>query len=141
MGNETIYFKVIKSKGDWDFARKAFNLCRWWGARRTCHLCLASLRGDLNFRDLSSRAPWRDTAAGAPLPWHATGPYLTFPNMTPSSISIDLMHTWHLGVGRDMVASSIMTLQEMGVDLRREKSARIAERERERITEYHIIIE
>lgn len=97
-----IFAAVIAVKGDWQFLAKTGHLTRNWAAVQTCHRCLATNLGDNNFRDMNHDAEWRSTEASAPDPWDPDAPpvWKDLPSFGAKMLKIDVMHCWHLGIGR-----------------------------------------
>lgn len=125
----TLKFCVIGVKGDLPFLAKAANMTRTFLNIRKhrpgpnskpltgcCWLCLAGSEqsdGPVPFEDFSETARWISTQkANNPYPWDAFPPfmqYLPFPlSDAPSFFKIDVLHVYHLGIGRDFAASSLV---------------------------------
>lgn len=71
---------------------------------QVCWMCKASKgsRGDLEncYVNLDPQASWRSTI-GQDSPWQHQPEYSKLIGFDPLMISIDPMHCWHLGTGRD----------------------------------------
>ena len=62
------------------------------------------------YTDVSEAAGWRGTMhkdENCPLPWQQEPAYAKLHYFSLSMIRIDYMHTFHLGVGRDLVGSAL----------------------------------
>ena len=72
---------------------------------QVCWMCKASKgsRGDLEncYVNLDPQASWRATI-GQDSPWQHQPEYSKLVGFDPLMISIDPMHCWHLGTGRDL---------------------------------------
>lgn len=127
-------FCVIGVKGDLPFLAKAGNMNRTFLHIRKrpvgpsskpltgcCFLCLAGSEqpdGSIPFEDFSDNPRWlRTTGQGNPLPWERYPPFLQFlphsPEDPPSFFKLDVLHLYHLGVGRDFGASSLVYLMTL----------------------------
>ena len=102
---------VAYIKGDWKFLRQALNLKRHYNANRVCFKCLASKDLSFPYTDVSSAAAWRATCDTED-PWRQDeAPALTdLRNFSLHMVGIDILHTWHLGLARDVVASVLVLL-------------------------------
>ncbi|CAK9085598.1 Uncharacterized protein SCF082_LOCUS40543 [Durusdinium trenchii] len=74
--------------------------------------------GSIPFEDFSDNPRWlRTTGQGNPLPWERYPPFLQFlphsPEDPPSFFKLDVLHLYHLGVGRDFGASSLVYLMTL----------------------------
>ena len=58
------------------------------------------------YTDTSEHAAWRATA-GTSWPWDETPAFATLPYFTLAMIRIDWMHTFHMGVCRDLLGSAL----------------------------------
>ena len=108
---------VLNIKGDWQFLQKSGHLVRHWSCHQVCHLCMATRAGDLSFTNMLPTAPWRQTVQDAPLPWPVEYPpaWARIPGFTAVSLSLDILHAWHLGLGRAFAGSSIRAMCDAGL--------------------------
>lgn len=104
---------VMSFKGDWKYLIQLFNMTNTPSKEQVCWMCKASKgsRGDLEncYVNLDPQASWRSTI-GQDSPWQHQPEYSKLIGFDPLMISIDPMHCWHLGTGRDVVASAIKYL-------------------------------
>eukprot|EP00439_Symbiodinium_sp_Y106_P012257 s406_g1.t2 len=123
-------FVVLGVKGDLPFLQKAGNLLRTFlNVRKApetpkskpltgcCFLCLAGT-ADYPFEEFTDSPKWLQTAGSRnPYPWDALPPLLeSTPHIhsNPASLfRLDILHVYHLGVGRDFVASSLVVLLDL----------------------------
>ena len=65
-------------------------------------------RRDFNtvYTDVSSAAGWRATVGVSPA-WSDLPAFATFPSLTEQMVSIDWMHSFHMGVARDLLGTGI----------------------------------
>ena len=96
-------FVCMSFKGDWKYLKQIFNLKRNMNAPKLCFACLAEKEGYMNMTNISQDAPWRETIWNCPLPWRDRPAlaYLDFFHIR--KISYDMLHVWHLGIGRDLI--------------------------------------
>lgn len=109
--------------GDRKSRLESHRLWRYWKRTEMCELCLAtrptkSSPTDLHFGNLSADAPFWQTElshksylvmnADRLSPWVQVQGWSLLQNVE------DLMHTWHEGIGRDLIASVFVTLLEDG---------------------------
>lgn len=110
-----MFCEVTGVKGDWKFHKQVALLKRHYSTNLCCHLCMATKNLVEPFTNLASDAGWRATILDPNLlPWE-TPPSLTqLRNFNPSFLLPDLLHVWYLGVGRDIVASCMVSLVRSG---------------------------
>ena len=118
-------FVVLGIKGDLPFLGKAGHLVRTFlNVRKApetsssklleecCHMCLAGTK-EYCFEDFSCRPGWLQTTGhNNPYPWKTLPPHLEYyPHVRTdpgSFFRLDVLHIYHLGMGRDFVASSLV---------------------------------
>ncbi|CAJ1443883.1 unnamed protein product [Effrenium voratum] len=101
-------FHVVACKGDLKYLAQSLNLTRFPGCEEVCFRCLASMgRQDpsLVYTDLSEAAAWRTRPA--PDPWSERPCLSLLDGFSLRMVSTDWMHTWHLGVARDLVGAAM----------------------------------
>lgn len=80
-------------------------------ALQICWKCLASKgSSDLSFAytNLADDAGWR--TCESPNPWTTPPEFSKLPGFSIGMLQVDLLHVWHLGVGRDLTASILRVL-------------------------------
>ncbi|CAL1172558.1 unnamed protein product [Cladocopium goreaui] len=107
-------FYVMNFKGDWKYLVQLFNFRKNPSTEKVCWKCEAT-KGNTDmtnaYTDVAEHAPWKATLWTS-LPW----PISEVPELTKVTgfdvkmISADLLHTWHLGCGRDLAGSCIKVL-------------------------------
>ena len=126
---KTLKFCVVGVKGDLPFLAKAANMTRTFLNIRKhrpgpnskpltgcCWLCLAGSEqpdGPIPFEDFSATAQWISTQGSSnPYPWDAFPPFMQYLPFAlrdaPSFFKVDILHVYHLGIGRDFAASSLV---------------------------------
>ncbi len=106
-------------KGDAKARRLTHRFCSWYNCTDVCDGCFAKRDdGPLSYRNLTTRAPWRDT-----LVVHES--YIaTEPHVSPWSVVRgwalentyrDLTHNVYLGIARDVVATCMVEFLEEGL--------------------------
>ena len=104
------YGRVINLKGDWKFFSQALNLTRPPSHDNVCLFCDAGKKhAALLYTDCSNNAAWRNTLFSS-APWNVFPKIMEINGFLLHFVSFDLMHTWHLGCGRDLIGT---TLKEM----------------------------
>ena len=119
-----IRFAVLGMKGDLPFLAKAGNLQRTFlhirkapkGANSKpltgcCWLCAAGT-DEIPFKELTRHPQWLKTAGRSNNPpWNRIPPFFQhIPHVQvdkPSFLKLDLLHIYHLGIGRDYAGSSL----------------------------------
>ena len=104
------YGRVINLKGDWKFFSQVLNLTRSPSRDNVCLFCEAGKkRAALLYTDCSNNAAWRNTLFSS-APWKVFPKIMEIKGFLLHFVTFDLMHTWHLGCGRDLIGT---TLKEM----------------------------
>ena len=121
------HFATLGVKGDLPFLQRAGHLERTFlNVRKApetakskkltgcCHCCLAGTPG-VAFEDFSSSAAWMATTGPAcPYPWASIPPFMEYtPHLRSDAGSFfrfDILHVYHLGMGRDFSGSSLVIL-------------------------------
>lgn len=100
--------RLIALKGDWKWLVQALNLVRTPGSDMICPYCHAG-KTNMLFTNVREDAAWANTL-------FSTAPWDVFPNLMGikffrlEMVIFDLMHVWHLGVGRDIAGTCIKEL-------------------------------
>ena len=105
------YAALSSLKGDWKFLDQALNLKRKYSTDAMCFRCLATKSMQRPYTDISSTASWR-TTVDAEDPWPADEPpaLTELHNFRLAAVAIDVTHTWHLGLARDVIGSLMVIL-------------------------------
>ena len=108
--------QVVTIKGDWKFMVQCANLERHPGTNRICFRpgCFASKSLDCPYTDVSAGAAWRAAAAPVLLPWSVQPEICHLRGFDARWLSVDLLHAFHLGVGRDIASSAFVVLLRTG---------------------------
>lgn len=111
---DTFFFECIGVKGDWKFHRQCFNMTlRHYNRNEFCYWCEGTMDLSLPVTDLSEAAGWKRTAFNLERPPWQVEPVLCQLRMfTMKFIMPDILHIWHLGTGRDLVASALVLLMK-----------------------------
>ena len=125
-GGRVLRFIILGVKGDLPFLSKTGHLTRTFlhirkGPERPtskpltgcCWLCYAG-SAHWDFEDLSSEPRWLQTSGKHnPPPWDAVPPFLDYvPHVVEEKASfftIDVLHIYHLGIGRDYGGSTLVS--------------------------------
>lgn len=122
---ETYRVAVLGLSGDQPFLREAGYHNRSFGnvqksakskafMKGVCWLCSAGRTGCPGFDNMDFlHAPWtHECGRRNPLPWSAPGPLLEHLRVDQDDVAAfylpDFFHIWHMGVGKDFAASSMM---------------------------------
>ncbi len=86
---------------------KAFHLNTGWQCSRICHICTGH-----EWHDPRDSAAWYVDGPGAsPYKPGDVSPFLTLPGCNlPHHAQLDIMHSFHMGYGIDMAASTVVLL-------------------------------
>ena len=106
------YYGVVSTiKGDWKWLRQSLNLTRHYNTDCVCFKCMASKSLRHPYTDLSGTASWRGTYGLQP-PWSESEPpeLLHLHNFNVNMVGVDILHTFHLGLARDVIASLMVIL-------------------------------
>ena len=109
------YYGVVTTiKGDWKWLRQALSLRRHYGTDRICYRCMASKSLQDPYTDLAATASWRGTHASE-VPWSPdeAPELLRLHNFHVNIIGVDILHTFHLGLARDVIGSIMVILLRM----------------------------
>lgn len=108
-GVHDLHCEVVQLKGDWKFIKEALNLCKHYGSKDTlCYRCEATRSMVAPFTDITDEAEWRSQVPT--VPWDVVPSLLQIHNFSLMSAGIDLLHSWHLGLGRDLISSTMVVL-------------------------------
>lgn len=106
-GCEGLHGRLIACKGDWKFLVQSLHLVPQPSKNEICWACGATKDMRCPFTDMASTASWRSTPPVQPV--HHLEPQI-FKLAHRPLIALDAMHMWHLGVGRDLAASTLALL-------------------------------
>ena len=99
---------LVSFKGDWKWKVQALHLTRHYNCSMVCHLCMATKGPPFAFEDLDIRSATWLQSIGAVLPWEGDPPATQIPGFTVETDRWDLLHVFHLGVGRLTAGSAIV---------------------------------
>ena len=99
--------KLIACKLDWKFLVQSLHLSPQPSKDAVCRKCGATKSLLAPYTDMSSHAVWRTTPPVQPV--HLLDPMIGHLHSWPI-IGLDVMHIFHLGVGRDLAASVLVLL-------------------------------
>ena len=99
--------QLVAFKGDWKFLVQSLHLCPQPSKDHICWSCGATKSMVCPYTDMSPGALWKRTPPVNPL--YEMEPALSNLRTFPI-IALDAMHMFHLGVGRDLAASTILLL-------------------------------
>lgn len=105
-------FKTVVSsiRGDWKFLCQALSLKHTPSSNCICFKCPASKDMQCPFSDVSATAEWRDAQLAPESVWHAQPALVALHEFSLDLVSLDILHCYHLGMGRDIIASTIVLL-------------------------------
>ena len=102
--------QLVGIRGDWKYLCQALALFRTPHTNQICFQCLASKDMSMPYTDITESAAWRST-------FWSVDPCLAEPTILQAQGSlslrcaqVDIMHTFHLGIGRDLVGSTLCLL-------------------------------
>jgi len=101
-------------KGDWAFLRSAFLMTSGWSSEAVCWMCSAtkgSAGPEMAMTNLSG--DWLDTMFEQD-PWLTPPALSLLQGFHIKMVAPDTLHCWHIGHGRDFLASVIVHLAEAG---------------------------
>ena len=102
--------EFVALKGDWKWLTQVLCLRHHAGTNQVCWQCPASKSIDFAYTDLSSGAAWRQSRHD-PSEVHFRKPSIAeLGHFNMKKVSIDWMHCFHLGVARDVVASTLVVM-------------------------------
>lgn len=107
-GVEQLSCEVTCIKGDRKFIRQALSLTKHYGKDRVCCRCEATKSLMNPYTDISSNASWRWMVAEPP--WDHQPALCGLNNFSLMTVAPDTLHVFHLGVGRDLLSSTMVIL-------------------------------
>jgi hypothetical protein len=112
------FFYIISVKGDWMFLRETMHMVRSWASEQVCWQCLATKGTNDLSMSLSNCAPdaprQQTTGQCSCWPPNWLPAFMSLAGFVLSMLAIDMLHCWHIGHGRDMNGSVIVTLIKDG---------------------------
>ncbi|CAE7833162.1 unnamed protein product [Symbiodinium sp. CCMP2592] len=107
INEETYYFVPVAFRGDLKYLTQCFNFVRNASSPQVCFKCLAS-RSDpgMLYTDINVDAPWTTTEYSHE-PWVDRPAFAFIDGFDLQMVQVDWMHTWSLGVARDILGSAI----------------------------------
>lgn len=108
-GVEGLKGVVTSIRGDWKFLVQSLSLKFSYSTNRICFKCCATKNMECPFTDLSEGALWR-TSANDESVWFEVPALAELHGFSMELVSLDVLHVYHLGVARDIVASTLVLL-------------------------------
>lgn len=96
-------------RGDWKWLVQALQLKYGPSSNEICAVCKATRGLQVPLTDLSDSAGWRSQLRDGEV-WFARPPLANLRNFSMRLVTFDIMHTFHLGFGRDLAASVLVFL-------------------------------
>ena len=109
---EGLYAQTTNVKGDWKYISQLLCLKRKPDTDSLCFLCEGTKGMRAPITDLTETALWRCLVPSCP--WHHEPAVLKLSHFSLSMVGLDLMHIFHLGMGRDVCASLLVILLRTG---------------------------
>ena len=100
---------VTSLKGNWKFIRQALSLKRHYNVLDICWICKATCDMRVPWADLSDGAAWKATMYTED-PWDETPLIMFAPGFKLQCVQVDLLHSWYLGMARNIIASVLAIL-------------------------------
>ena len=113
-GAHGLKMAVASVKGDWKFMCQAINSKHGPSSNRICFRCMATKDLTTPMTDLSAGAAWRHLHIEEEDIWHRSPALKELLCFSTKLMCPDLLHTYHLGCGRDIVASIFVILLKRG---------------------------
>ena len=111
VGQPKLFAQCIGIKGDWKWHRQCCNLVRHYGVNSVCYMCPATKNLVDPLTNLSPNAHWRGQIHNpANPPWEVEPAVASLHGWATWFVLPDLLHVWHLGIGRDVVAGCLLIL-------------------------------
>ena len=107
-GVQNLYSRFCSLKGDWKWLEQCLNLQRKPSKDEICFLCMATKSMTRPMTDIGPSACWKHDVA--PKPWNVEPQICQVKGFSLSLVSLDIMHIWHLGFGRDLASSILLIL-------------------------------
>lgn len=105
---------VSSVRGDWKFLVQSLNLKVSANTNSICFRCRATKNLEYPMTDMSEQALWR-TSGHPDEVWHSPPALSNLHDFSLAIVSLDILHMYHLGVGRDIVASVLVLLLRAGI--------------------------
>ena len=113
-GAHGLKMAVASVKGDWKFMCQAINSKHGPSSNHICFRCMATKDLTTPMTDLSAGAAWRQMHIEEEDMWHRSPALKELSCFSTKLMCPDLLHTYHLGCGRDIVASIFVILLKRG---------------------------
>ena len=105
---------VSSLRGDWKFLVQSLNLKVSANTNSICFRCRATKNLEYQMTDMSEQALWR-TSGHPDEVWHSPPALSNLHEFSLAIVSLDILHMYHIGVGRDIVASVLVLLLRAGI--------------------------
>ena len=105
---------VASVKGDWKFMCQALTAKNGPSSNHICFKCGATKDLTAPMTDLSPDALWRQSQLEEEDVWYSVPALKALACFSTKLMCPDILHTYHLGIGRDVVASLFVILLKRG---------------------------
>ena len=112
-GVQQVFCQLSTLKGDWKFLCQALLLKRKPDKNEICFWCSGTRNLQCPVTDRSATAKWRCEIPGEP--WFRVPSLLNLEGFNLTMVGIDLLHCFFLGVGRDLISSTLVIMLRSGV--------------------------
>ena len=105
---------VCALKGDWKWMGQILNARNGPSSNSICYKCAATKNLDAPLTDLAATAVWRSSPLQGDQVWWEVPAIAELVGFGMQLFCPDILHTYHLGIGRDVVASILVLLLKIG---------------------------
>ena len=109
-----LHLVVCALKGDWKWMVQILNAKNTPSSNSVCYKCNATKNLEAPLTDLDSTAVWRSSPLHADDIWWEVPSVAELPGFGLQLFCPDILHTYHLGIGRDVVSSVLVLLLKQG---------------------------
>lgn len=111
-GVADLYCRVTAIRGDWKYFTQILSLFKTPSRNEFCFRCDCTKNLLVPFTDITATALWKSQTSSCP--WYEEPSLVKLEGFNLSLMSLDVLHIWFLGVGRDVAASTILILMKLG---------------------------
>ena len=109
VGGKNLRGLVASVKGDWKFFGQLLNARVGPSSNEICHICRCTKDLQRPYTDITEGALWRSDPRPEDEVWYEKPTVTNLNQWKISLLAPDIMHTFHLGTGRD-IAASVLTI-------------------------------